>query len=187
MSRSMDEITTAEQLAARPDDGHRCELVDGVLRMMSPAGNRHGRIAARLLVQIANHVDQHRLGETYAAETGFVLRRRPDTVRAPDVAFVASDRLKPFAGHVSFLPLAPDLVGEVVSPDDRKSELEAKVHDWLGAGVRLVLVVDPETATVCVYRAHDQARMYADGYIDLGDVLAGFQLDVAELFGIDPK
>lgn len=88
MSNTTDQLTTAEQLAARPNDGKRYELVDGVLRMMSPAGNRHGRIAAKLLVRLATHVEQRNLGATYAAETGFLIRQRPDTVRAPDVAFV---------------------------------------------------------------------------------------------------
>ena len=70
-------MTTAEQLATLPDDGNRYELVDGVLRTMSPAESRHGRIAARLLVRITNHVEQHRLGETYAAQTGFLIQRSP--------------------------------------------------------------------------------------------------------------
>ena len=89
---------------------------------MSPAGSRHGRIAARLLVRITNYVEQHSLGETYAAETGFLIQRRPDTVRAPDVALVASSRLEEFVDHVGYLPFAPDLVAEVISPGDSSSD-----------------------------------------------------------------
>ena len=182
MSNTTDQVTTAEQLAARPDDGKRYELVEGALRMMSPAGNRHGRIAARLLVRITNHVEQRNLGATYAAETGFLIQRSPDTVRAPDVAYVAGGRLEAFADHAGYLPIAPDLVAEVVSPSDSSSDVEAKVQDWLDAGVQVVLAVDPQNSTVREYRSESQIRVYSGGFVDLDDVLAGFRLDVAELF-----
>ena len=146
MSNTTDQVTTAEQLAALPDDGKRYELVDGVLRMMSPAGFRHGQIAARLLSRVSVHVERHDLGATLAAETGFTLCHDPDTVLAPDVSFVARDRLAKFADHVGYLPLAPDFVAEIVSPSDRSSQVEAKARDWLDAGVQVVLVVDPQTS-----------------------------------------
>jgi Uma2 family endonuclease len=182
MSKTTDQVTTAEQLAARPDDGNRYELVEGIVRMMSPAGNRHGRIAAKLHVRITNHVEQRNLGATYAAETGFLIQRSPDTVRAPDVAFVACGRLEAFANHVGYLPLAPDIVAEVVSPSDSSSDVEAKVQGWLDAGVRVVLAVDPQNSTVREYRSASQIRAYSGGFVDLDDVLPSFQLDVAELF-----
>lgn len=182
MSHATHQVMTAEQLANRPDDGNRYELVQGVLQMISPAGNRHGRIAAKLLVRITNHAEQHDLGTTYAAETGFLIQRKPDTVRAPDVAFVARGRLEAFADHAGYLPLAPDLVAEVVSPSDRSSDIEAKIQSWLDAGVRVVPAVDPQLATIREYRSGSPIRAYTDGFVDLGDVLAGFQLDVTELF-----
>ena len=174
---------TAEELASMPDNGKRCELVDGVLHMMSPAGGRHGRIAGKLLLRVGNHVERQQLGATFAAETGFLLHRNPDTVRAPDVAFVSHERLGEFADHDGFLPLAPDLVAEVVSPSDQSSEVESKATAWLQAGVRVVLVVDPQTNSIREYRSPAQIQVYRDGAIDLGDILAEFQLDVAELFG----
>lgn len=81
------QVITAEQLATMPSDGKRYELVKGVLSTMSPAGGRHGRIAGRVFKLLANHVDDHQLGCTFAAETGFLIARDPDTVRAPDAAF----------------------------------------------------------------------------------------------------
>ena len=181
MAQSTDHLTTAEQLAELPADGRRYELVDGVLRMMSPAGGRHGRVAAKLLIRIANHVERHGLGVTFAAETGFVLRRSPDTVRAPDVAYVSRDHLGQYADHAGYLPLVPDLVGEVVSPGDRRSDVEAKAAAWLEAGVRVVLVVDPQSGTTSVHRPGDQVQSHTTGAADLNDVLPGFQLDVGEL------
>ena len=182
MSHTTD-VTTAEQLAAIPDDGKRYELVDGALHMMSPAGGRHGRIAAKLLQRIANHVEQNKLGATFAAETGFLLRRDPDTVRAPDAAFVSHARLGAFADYPGYLPLVPNLVAEVVSPSDSSSDVEAKAQAWIDAGVRVVLVVDPQTSMVREYRSERQIQVYSDGLVNLNDVLPGFSLDVVELFG----
>lgn len=176
------EQMTAKQLAAMPDNGRRCELVEGVLHMMSPAGGRHGRIADKLSRRIGNHVEQKKLGETFAAETGFLLQRNPDTVRAADVSFVSHERLRDLADYPGFLPMAPDLVAEVVSPNDESSKLEAKATAWLQAGVRVVLVVDPQTRSIREYRAPDNIRVYRNGAVDLGDILPNFKLDVLELF-----
>jgi Uma2 family endonuclease len=173
---------TAEQLAALPEDGKRYELVDGVLRVMSPAGGRHGRVAGEVFLQIAQHAKRHRLGQAYAAETGFLLRRDPDTVRAPDVAFVSHGRLGPYADHPGYLPLAPDLVAEVISPGDNLSEAGAKASSWIEAGVLVVLLVDPQRGTVRTCRPGRESLVRADGVVDLDDVLPGLRLDVSELF-----
>ena len=173
---------TADELSAMPDDGKRYELIEGELRMMSPAGGRHGRIAQKLLRRLGNYVEQHGLGETYAAETGFLVQRNPDTVRAPDVAFVSHARLAGFADVPGYLPVAPDLVAEVLSPNDSYLEVEVKALDWLAAGVTVVLVVDPESRSIHDYRLAQQVQVVANGWIDLSSVLSGFQLDVSELF-----
>jgi Uma2 family endonuclease len=182
MANTTDRLT-AEQLAALPDNGKRCELVDGVLHIISPAGGRHGRIAGKLFLRVGNHVERHKLGETFAAETGFLLHQNPDTVRAPDVYFVSYERLGEFADYPGYLPLAPDLAAEVVSPNDQSSEVESKANDWLRAGVRVVLIVDPQTNSIREFRSANQIHVYSEGAIDLGDILPDFKLDVAELFG----
>jgi Uma2 family endonuclease len=182
MANTTDQLT-AEQLASMPDNGKRCELVDGVLHMMSPAGGRHGRIAGKLFLRVGNHVERHNLGETFAAETGFLIGQNPDTVRAPDVSFVSYARLSDFADYPGYLPLAPDMVAEVVSLHDHSSEVEAKANAWLRAGVRVVLVVDPQTSLIREYRSPNQIQVHSEGAIDLGDILPEFKLDVAELFG----
>ena len=123
-------VTTASQLAALPSDGKRYELVNGVLRGMSPAGGAHGEVAAEILRQVSNRVRHGNLGTTYAAETGFLLRRDPDTVLAPDVAFVSWERLGPSARCPGYIPVAPDLVVEVLSPSDRKPSVNKKVETW---------------------------------------------------------
>lgn len=173
---------TADELLTMPENGRRYELVEGELHMMSPAGGRHGRIALKLARRLGDHVEQHGLGETFAAETGFLLQRDPDTVRAPDVAFVSRERLGNRANDPGYLPLAPDLVAEVVSPSDRSGDVETKVLDWLAAGVQAVLVVDPQTQSVRHYRSAQEMQVHRAGTIDLDHAVRGFRLDVTELF-----
>ena len=174
---------TAGQLADLPDDGLRHELVRGELRMMSPAGFRHGRVALRVGARLEAHVERHALGVVVAAETGFRIARSPDTVRAADAAFVATARLPPEEEQRSFLDLAPDLVVEVVSPSDRAGEVLGKTHQWLAAGVLLVWVVYPEQRLVTVHAAGGPVSQVGDGgLLDGGDVLPGLRLPVAELF-----
>jgi Uma2 family endonuclease len=174
---------TAEKLLELPDDGMRHELVEGELRTMTPAGERHGWVALGIGARIFEHVEREGLGRAYAAETGFVLHRGPDTVRAPDVAFVTTDRLTP-EPTTGFAELAPDLVVEVVSPSDRASEVSSKALMWLDAGVRLVWVVDPQARLAAVHHPGGLVTVLReDGVLDGEDVLPGFRLPLATVFG----
>src|SRR6185503_12857780 len=118
---------TADQLLEMPDDGLRRELVRGEVRVMTPAGSQHGRIAAQILVRLSVYVAERGLGTVYAAETGFKLASDPDTVRGPDVAFVTRERAEAVGDTEKYWPGAPDLVVEVLSPDDRYHEVDEKV------------------------------------------------------------
>lgn len=173
----------ARTLLGMRDDGGRYELVQGVLRMMSPAGGRHGRVTHILGLILGNHVRSRKLGLVYAAETGFLLTRDPDTVRAPDVAFVGRERAVGIDDDQGFVTAVPDLVGEVVSPRDSFSDVEEKVLAWLTAGTRLVIVVDPSTRTLHAYRGPDRVAVLREGEsLDAGDVVPGLTIGVAELF-----
>ena len=122
-----------------PDDGFRYELVRGELRRMNPAGNVHGRVAMNFGILLGSYVKAHDLGTVYAAETGFKLATDPDTVRAPDVAFVGRARVEAVGELEGFWPGTPDLAVEVVSPrDGAHAEVEEKVFDWLDAGTKTV-------------------------------------------------
>jgi Uma2 family endonuclease len=92
-SAAPERILTAEELLTLPDDSNRYELVRGELVCMAATGGRHGIIASRLDQRLRNFVEAHGLGEVCAAETGFRLAQNPDTVRAPDVSFIARERL----------------------------------------------------------------------------------------------
>ncbi len=172
---------TAEQLLATPGLG-RCELVRGELIVMTPAGFEHGSILVNITLPLGGFVKQHRLGIVTGAETGFQIRRDPDTVRAPDVGFVRAERVPPTPTR-GFFQGPPDLAVEVLSPDDRASEVLAKVNDWLAAGCLAVWVVDPAQRAVSVY--HKEAQTITWGTADElsgGDLLPGFRLPIGEIF-----
>ncbi len=177
------DISTAEQLAGLPGDGNRYELIAGVLHMMSPAGSEHGKIALRIGASLLQHVQANQLGEAYAAETGFRISSSPDTVRAPDAAFVSFERLESVDPANAYLELAPDIVVEVVSPNDVFADVEEKVAQWLNAGSQLVLVANPKDQTLRVYRLRKSIEILRIGdCFDAGPACANWRLKVDEVF-----
>ncbi len=175
------ELMTADQLQALRIPDKRTELVKGRLVVREPAGYRHGEVAASLTRILGTFVHARGLGSVVAAETGFKLSTDPDTVRAPDVAFIHRDRV-PSPPPAGYAALAPDLAVEVLSPDDRAGEVLAKVADWLSAGCRVVWVVDPVHRTARVYRADGSESLVAEAEaLDGEDVLPGFSCRLAEV------
>jgi Uma2 family endonuclease len=175
---------TAEDLAQMSFGEQRVELVRGEAITMAPAGAEHGEIAGFTFGVLFNFVRTRGLGSLYAAETGFILARNPDTVRAPDVAFVAAERAAQQRNRTGFFEGPPDLAVEVVSPNDTAEDVEAKVLDYLEAGVRMVWIVRPRTRTVTVYRSLREVQVLRPGdTFDGGDVLPGFTAPVETLFG----
>ena len=183
------DLMTAEQLLTYDAGGKRTELVRGRLLVREPADYLHGTVAGRVLVRIGAFLqhDQaarsaaHPLDDLLAAETGFTLQRRPDTVRAPDVAFVAWERIP--IERAEFAELAPDLAVEVLSPGDRAGEVLGKVADWLNAGTSLVWVIDPARRCARVYRADETEPMvHEDSVLDGEAVLPGFVMPLAGVF-----
>ena len=174
---------TAEELLEIPNDGLRRELVRGEVRTMAPAGSAHGRVALNVAYSLADHVRAQNLGVVFAAETGFKISSNPDTVRAPDAAFVRRERVEAAGEVEGYWPGAPDLAVEVVSPNDRFAEVEEKVADWLSAGTRMVLVANPRGKTVTVRISEREARIFSEGEVlDGGEVVPGWMLPVADVF-----
>ena|SRR5215210_355903 len=174
---------TADELLYMPDDGYRYELVQGELRRMNPAGNVHGRVAMSFAWRLARYVEENRLGTVYAAETGFRLASDPDTVRALDVAFVSRARIEALGEVEGFWPEAPDLEVEVISPGDSYAEVEEKVFDWLDAGTKMVAVINPRQRSATVYKSPTDITALAEtDVLAGGDVVAGFELVVREIF-----
>ncbi len=173
---------TADELFRMPGDQRR-ELVKGEVRMMAPSGFDHGAIVTNLAYLLAHHVKLNNLGVILGAETGFRLRENPDTVRGADIAFVALSRIPQSGRPVGFWSGAPDHAVEVLSPGDTVEETEEKVDDYIGAGTRLVWVVNPKRRTVTTYRpGANPVIVRDDGQIDGDDVVPGFRCRVAEIF-----
>lgn len=175
---------TADELLALPSGmGKRYELVAGELRVMSPAGWRHGGVAANIASLLGTFVRKNKSGRAFGAETGFLLKRDPDTVRAPDFAFIANAQLPRTEPTEAFWPGAPDLAVEVLSPGDTSGEVAEKVEEWLAAGCAAVWVVDPKLKTVTIYLSPTNVRVVAAGDTLAGDpVVPGFSCAVDELF-----
>lgn len=174
---------TAEELLRMPEDGFRYELVRGELRRMTPAGNIHGRVAMNFGILLGNYVKAHDLGVVYAAETGFRLATDPDTVRAPDVAFVSKERVEAVGEVEGFWPEAPELAVEVISPGDTYAEVEEKVFGWLDSGTKMVIIVNPSKHSATVYKSlTDITALAEDDILDFEDVVPGFRLAIREIF-----
>ncbi|MHC4848191.1 MAG: Uma2 family endonuclease [Planctomycetota bacterium] len=167
-------ITTAEQLLKAQDIG-RCELIRGRVRKLIPPSFEHGRVVAKLGTFLVEHVDANGLGVISAGDPGFWLARDPDTVRAPDIAFVRA--AGPARGYYEG---APDLAVEVLSPDDRPGYVRDKVAEWLESGADEVWVVDPRKRTIAVH--NPDRTLLTDSDSLTSDLLPGFELDVSEAF-----
>jgi Uma2 family endonuclease len=150
---------------------------------MSPSGWRHGTVVSNLHAFLAPYIRERKLGMAFGAETGFRLSRDPDTVRAPDFAFIAKEHLPSEEPSEAFWPGAPDLAVEVLSPGDRTGEVDEKITEWLSAGVAAVWVVDSQLETVTIYSGAKPVEVRSAGeMLEGGHVLPGFSCAVDELF-----
>lgn len=176
-------MMTADELFMMPHHGARYELVKGELVKMSPTGGKHGILTIRLGAALVQHVEANNLGEAFGAETGFILATNPDTVRAPDAAFVSRERIPSGDFPEKFWPGAPDLAVEVVSPSDTLYEVEEKIEEYLEAGVKLVWIVNPKKRTVTIYQPNVEPQTLTEAdTLDGREVVPGFQYSLARLF-----
>ncbi len=187
MSTSTTErLYTPEDLLEMPYGGH-FELVDGML-VERNVGVLSAWIAGEIHALLRGHCRAHHLGWVWPAEVGYrCFPDAPDKVRRPDASFIQVGRLPEKDWAKGYLPIVPDLVVEVNSPNDLASEVEVKVEEYLGAGVRLVWVVAPETRVVQIHRADGSSdRVRSHEELSGEDVLPGFRCPVRDLFPPDP-
>jgi len=175
-------LVTVEQLERMPQSNAHIELVKGTIVQTPLHGMEHGLVTAAIGTCIGKFVHERRLGVAYAANTGFILSRNPDTVRAPDAALVSTEHAAHQKRREGFFDGAPDLAVEVVSPEDTMEEVDSKVLEYLQAGTQLVWIVHPKTQTITVYRSLDKVRvLIANDTLDGADVLPGFAVSVKEI------
>lgn len=171
---------SAEQLLHLGDRAGRCELVRGQLRTMSPANPRHAQLLVRIARMLDNYVEVHGGGTVLGGDPGFLLERAPDTVLAPDIAFLRTER-EPLPDR-GWYPGAPDLAIEVRSPNDSARECTEKARAWLRYGCQVVLDVDPATATITVWRADAASQELAGDLAFTDPMLPGLRLVPREVF-----
>jgi len=173
-------LVTAEELEKFPDDDRRYELVEGRLICMTPVGFQHGRIVMHFGSLLHQHVQSRKLG-VVMTEVGFKLASNTDNVRAPDIAFIRQDRI-PRSEPRGFWNGPADLAVEVLSPEDRQSDVLTKVEQYLMRGVALVVAIDPVAETAATFRrSAPSATLHGVELLDLDDVVPGFRCRVEEI------
>jgi|SRR5436305_1491955 len=179
--RRQDQLITGEELFRMPDLGP-CELVEGRIVPMSPTGYPHGRIEARVTGRLLAYAEQNGRWEVQAGEVGVFIRRHPDTVRAADVLFISKERLAR-CESTGYLDVAPELVVEILSPNDPWSDMMEKLNDYFSAGADAVWVLDPRRKEVFSYRSLTEVQRFGeDQTLTDEEILPGFGLPISELF-----
>lgn len=174
---------TAEDALAWMGDQNPWELIEGRRVELMPGGWQHSRVIRALDRSLSRFVDDHGLGEVLTAETGVLLSRNPDTIRAADLAFIPATE-SPSHAPSGWVTTIPRLVIEVVSPTDRPRSVAEKAQSWLAAGVTLVWVVDPAHKRVTVYENDTICRVESGGTLDGGAVLPDYRIPLTELFDL---
>lgn len=178
-------LLTAEEFFQRyaHKDG-RYELAKGKVIEMTPPGGIHGAVVVNITGALWYYLREHPLGRLFA-ESGFILERRPDTVRGPDVSFVTTEHLPATGVPKAFFEGTPDLAIEVVSPSNTPAQVNAKVREYLRNGAQQVWVAYPDERAVVVHHKDGSVRRYEEGdVLDGGTLLPGFALAVREVFAL---
>ena len=176
------QLISAKEFAemSPPADGSTQELVRGEIVTMPRPKPRHGFVQANIGALLIHHTKPNRLGRVFL-ESGVILEREPDTVRGPDVCFYSIARLPDVPDD--FFEIPPDIVVEVLSPNDRRRAIQEKINEYIAAGTNLVWVVDPVARTVMVYAGSTRGiELSENDTMTGGDVLPGFACKVAEFF-----
>ena len=170
---------TAEELMNIDDEPNRHELIKGELLTMAPIGYPHGTTTVNLSTLLHIYVKANNLG-VLAVELGFKLETDPDTVLGPDISFIARERVGiPSEGYVVG---PPDLAVEILSPGDRRTQVERKTSLWLELGARSVWNVNPRKRTVEVIRANGERHLFHENDEVVDDTVPGFRVKVSEIF-----
>ncbi len=175
-------LMTAEEFQ-QLDDERQLELERGELLVMNRPGLRHGYVSGKTLRIIGDFVEKHKLGRVFGNDSGVVTERGPDTVRGPDVMYYSFQRLPADQLPAGYADVAPELVFEVLSPDDRPSRVLRKIREYLTAGVLCVVILDPEMQWISLHRKGELAiDLTREDELTLPELSASFQKPVLKFF-----
>jgi Uma2 family endonuclease len=176
-------LLTAEEFGRKPDPGYPEELVQGRIIAMPPPKPRHGQVCAKVVRFLDRYAEEHDLGHVLSNDSGVITERDPDTVRGADVSFYSYDRLPRGPIPEGYLPVPPNLIVEVCSPDDRWRDIIKKVHEYLEVGVTVVIVLDPEPRLAHIFHA-DRApqKLGPDDDLTVPEILGDFRVRLARFF-----
>ncbi len=185
MSFVAEPLVTAEEFVRRHGHDRWVELVNGRIVRIPMPGAKHGAVCSEAVYIFTEFVKSHGLGRVFSNDTFVRVRSNPDTYRGPDVCFASYAKLSKEAevpeGPLEF---APDLVVEVRSPSDSVRHMTDKANEYLDAGVKVVIVLDPQTDSAAVCRAVDwPQRIHNGDELKIPDVLPGFTVPVKQFFG----
>lgn len=176
-------LLTAEEFGDMPDPGYPTELFEGKVVALPQPKPRHGKVCARVGYLLVKHADEHDLGQVMSNDTGVITERDPDTVRGADVSFYSYARVPRGPLPNAYLPVPPELVVEVLSPDDRWPRTMKKVGEYLNVGVLMIVVLDPELGRAHVFASDAGPRMLgADDELTMPGVLGEFRVQVGRFF-----
>ena len=175
-------LFTAEEYARLPDAGRPTELVRGEVIEMNPPQSRHGQVCGNVTFALRSFTKRHDLGHVLCNDTGVITERDPDTVRGADVAYYSYARV-PKGRLAGYLSTPPEVVFEVLSPEDRPGRVAAKIQEYLHAGVAKIVVLDPDEDRIYVYATGKPTLELHDGdTLKLPEISPEFAVAVAELF-----
>lgn len=179
--RSREQVLTIADLAEAGYDLPG-ELVRGQFIPMTPTGQAHAAVELNLAFALKSFVQDKHLGKVMTGEVGIITQRSPDTVRGADVAYISYERLKG-ASAEGYLDVAPELIAEIVSPNDRWTDINQKLEEYFAVGVLTVWIVDPKARRAYVYRSPTQVEKLGPADVLMTeDLLPGLQIPVGNLF-----
>lgn len=181
MLTAREQLLTAREYFLLPDNGKQYELVRAMVIEMNMPAPRHGYYCLNIGAILRQYVKDNNLGRVMGNDSGVVTQHEPDTVRGPNVSYYSYQRLAPGPLPEGYLDVVPELVFEVRSPTDRWSHMNARVAEFLTAGVKVACVLDPQTATLRIYRDDEgPIVLQATDEFTLPDLLGDFRVRVSD-------
>jgi Uma2 family endonuclease len=172
-----------EQLCAQNRDTKFELTSQGELIVMSPTGSESGRQNGDLFGQIWYWNRQTKLGIVFDSSTGFTLPN--DAKRSPDVSWIKKSRWDELTTKQKrkFAPLAPDFVIELLSPNDRLSDVQSKMTEYQACGVKLGWLIYPDEKRVEIYRVGRETEVLLEPKNLSGeDLMPKLTVDLQEIF-----